>query len=256
MTHVGHKVCETASRDPSIGTGALSAMTNFSELQGFDHAHGAATGTAVRRSIDLHGLVKRTIDLGLTLVLLFGLSPLLLVLWAVCRLDGGPGVYGHVRVGRHGRPFRCLKFRSMVVDAEAVLARHLEACPQARIEWATTRKLTDDPRITAVGRLLRATSFDELPQLFNVLLGDMSLVGPRPVVQAELDAFFGRRGAAAYLSVRPGLTGLWQVSGRSDVDYPRRVALDMTYVRDASFLLDAQILLRTVRVVLLRKGAR
>jgi exopolysaccharide production protein ExoY len=231
-------------------------MTNFSELQGFDQAPGAATGTAERCSLNVYGPAKRMTDMGLTLVLLFALAPLLIVLWVVCRLDGGPGVYGHVRVGRHGQPFRCLKFRTMVVDADAVLARHLAACPEARTEWAATRKLTDDPRITTVGRLLRATSFDELPQLFNVLQGEMSLVGPRPVVQAELTDFFGRSGTAAYLSVRPGLTGLWQVSGRSDVDYPRRVALDMTYVRNASFLLDVQILLRTVMVVLLRKGAR
>jgi lipopolysaccharide/colanic/teichoic acid biosynthesis glycosyltransferase len=231
-------------------------MTNFSDLQGFDHAHGAAIGTTDRRSLDLYTLIKRPTDVALTVVLLTLLTPLLIVLWGFCRLDGGPSIYGHVRVGRHGRAFRCLKFRTMVVDAEAVLARHLAQCPQARIEWATTRKLTDDPRITRVGRLLRATSFDELPQLFNVLQGDMSLVGPRPVVQAELDDFFGRRGAAAYLSVRPGLTGLWQVSGRSDVDYPRRVALDMTYVHNASFMLDARILVRTVLVVLLRKGAR
>jgi lipopolysaccharide/colanic/teichoic acid biosynthesis glycosyltransferase len=231
-------------------------MANFSDSQGFDHAHGAAIGTADRRGFELYGLVKRLTDVGLTLALMVALAPLLIVLWGVCRLDGGPGVYGHVRVGRHGRSFRCLKFRTMVVDADAVLTRHLATCPQARVEWANARKLTDDPRITKVGRLLRATSFDELPQLFNVLQGDMSLVGPRPVVQAELTAFFGTRGAAAYLSVRPGLTGRWQVSGRSDVDYPRRVALDMAYVRDASFLLDARIMLRTVLVVLLRKGAR
>jgi len=231
-------------------------MTNLSDLQGFDHAHGAAIGTTDRRSLGLYNLVKRPADVAMTLAMLALLAPLLIVLWGFCRLDGGPGIYGHVRVGRHGRSFRCLKFRTMVTDAEAVLARYLAQCPQARIEWATTRKLTDDPRITRVGRLLRATSFDELPQLFNVLQGDMSLVGPRPVVQAELDDFFGRRGAAAYLSVRPGLTGLWKVSGRSDVDYPRRVALDMTYVRNASFTLDARILVRTVLVVLLRKGAR
>lgn len=231
-------------------------MTNFSELQGFDHAHGAATGTAARRSIDLHGLVKRTIDLGLTLVLLFGLSPLLLVLWVVCRLDGGPGVYGHVRVGRHGRPFRCLKFRSMVVDAEAVLARHLDACPQARIEWATTRKLTDDPRITAVGRLLRATSFDELPQLFNVLTGRLSLVGPRPHVPA-LSARWAPLIPGYYerLDVRPGITGLAQISGlRGETEtlarMAARVRLDREYVHSWSLAGDVAILLRTLSIPL------
>jgi lipopolysaccharide/colanic/teichoic acid biosynthesis glycosyltransferase len=116
--------------------------------------------------------------------------------------------------------------------------------------------LTNDPRVTWVGRFLRATSLDELPQLFNVLFGDMSLVGPRPVVRAELNRFYGAEGRTAYLSVRPGLTGLWQVSGRSDVGYAQRVALDTEYVRSASLLLDAQILMRTVAVVLLQKGAR
>jgi undecaprenyl-phosphate galactose phosphotransferase len=234
-------------------------MATSSDLEQFDNTGGAvatATMLAGQSGLDLYGRIKRIADPILALIMLIGLAPLLLLLWAYCRVDGGPACFGHVRVGQHGREFRCLKFRTMVVDADAVLARHLADNAEARAEWNATRKLTDDPRVTRMGRLLRATSFDELPQLLNVLQGDMSLVGPRPVVRAELANFYGPRGAAAYMSVRPGLTGLWQVSGRSDVDYPRRVALDTDYVRNASLWLDTQILCRTVKVVLLRKGAR
>jgi undecaprenyl-phosphate galactose phosphotransferase len=233
-------------------------MPTSPDLEHFDSAVGiaAASAFADRAGIDLQGRTKRVVDMILAPIMLLALAPLLLVLWFYCRLDGGPACYGHVRVGLHGREFRCLKFRTMMVDADAVLERHLAENEAARAEWDATRKLTADPRVTPMGRLLRASSLDELPQLFNVLQGDMSLVGPRPVVRDELARFYGRRGAAAYLSVRPGLTGLWQISGRSDVDYARRVALDTDYVRNASLWLDAQIMCRTVKVVLLRKGAR
>lgn len=199
---------------------------------------------------------KRLVDLVIAIVLLVLVSPVMLVLWLLSRLNGGPSLYVHSRVGWLGREFGCLKFRTMVVDADAVLARHLAENPAAQIEWNALRKLTSDPRVTWAGRFMRATSLDELPQLLNVLMGDMSLVGPRPVVRAELNKFYSAEGCSAYLSVRPGLTGLWQVSGRSDVDYARRVALDTEYVRTASLGLDTQILIRTVAIVLLQKGAR
>jgi undecaprenyl-phosphate galactose phosphotransferase len=231
-------------------------MRNSSDLEQFDGAVATAIMLCGQSRIDLYGRTKRVVDTVFALLLLIALAPLMLVLWVYCRIDGGPACYGHVRVGQYGREFRCLKFRTMVVDADAVLSRHLAESPQARREWNAARKLTVDPRVTRVGRFLRASSFDELPQLFNVLQGHMSLVGPRPVVRAELNDYYGRRGTAAYLSVRPGLTGLWQVSGRSNVDYARRVALDTDYVRNASLWLDAQILCRTVKVVLLRQGAR
>jgi exopolysaccharide production protein ExoY len=232
-------------------------MSNSADLEHFDVT--TIAGPTVlhgQTGFDLYVGAKRVVDVVLTLISLIALAPLMLVLWCYCRVDGGPACFGHVRVGRYGREFRCRKFRTMVVDAEAVLARHLAENAPARAEWEANRKLTADPRVTRMGRLLRASSFDELPQLFNVLQGDMSLVGPRPVVRAELAQFYGSRGAAAYLSVRPGVTGLWQVSGRSDVDYARRVALDTDYVRNASLWLDARILCRTVKVVLLRQGAR
>ncbi len=233
-------------------------MPETTEAQALDHAggSGAVALFAGPPALDLYHGAKRLIDALLAIPLLLALAPLLLALALLCRRDGGPAIYGHPRIGRHGRPFRCLKFRSMTTSADAVLARHLAANPQAHAEWQATRKLADDPRITPLGRFLRASSLDELPQLFNVLRGEMSLVGPRPVVQAELDRFYHPRAAAAYLSVRPGITGLWQVSGRSDLDYARRVALDTAYVRDASPVLDARILLRTVLVVLRQQGAR
>jgi lipopolysaccharide/colanic/teichoic acid biosynthesis glycosyltransferase len=184
------------------------------------------------------------------------LAPVLLILFALTRLDGGPALYGHVRIGRNGMPFRCLKFRSMVTNGDAVLAAHLAKDRSAQLEWDSSRKLKDDPRVTRLGRVLRKTSLDELPQLFNVLSGEMSLVGPRPVVQAELTSYYGEDGQAAYLSVRPGITGLWQVSGRSNLAYNHRVALDMEYALKASLGMDAMILCRTVSVVVLGKGAR
>jgi len=200
--------------------------------------------------------VKRVIDAALALMILILVAPVMLILWVLAQSDGGSAFYSHKRVGFMGREFGCLKFRTMVVNSDAVLEAHLVANPTAQAEWEASRKLTNDPRVTWVGRFLRATSLDELPQLFNVLFGDMSLVGPRPVVRAELNRFYGAEGRTAYLSVRPGLTGLWQVSGRSDVGYAQRVALDTEYVRSTSLLLDAQILMRTVAVVLLQKGAR
>ena len=198
---------------------------------------------------------KRCIDLVVALLLIAIISPILLLLWIAVRADGGPAVFRHERIGKGGRAFPCLKFRSMTIRSEEVLDRHLASDPAAREEWERSRKLRADPRVTRIGRILRKYSLDELPQLVNVLRGDMSLVGPRPVVQSELDLFYGAEGLACYLSVRPGLTGLWQVTGRSNTDYQRRVELDTHYVRNVSATSDALILIRTVGVVFSQRGA-
>ncbi len=198
---------------------------------------------------------RRAVEIALCLLMLAFFAPLMAVTAIAIKLDdGGPILFAHRRIGRGGRSFGCLKFRSMAVDAEAQLQAHLARDPQARAEWERDHKLTNDPRITAVGQFLRRSSMDELPQLFNVLRGEMSLVGPRPIVQAEA-ARYGRY-FADYCRVRPGITGLWQVSGRSDLRYRRRVALDVAYARSRCLGLDLRILLATAPVVLGRRGAR
>jgi lipopolysaccharide/colanic/teichoic acid biosynthesis glycosyltransferase len=188
------------------------------------------------------------------LVLLLLFSPLMLLVVALTwRRDGAPVFFAHYRVGRDGRLFRCLKFRTMVVNAEQVLAKILREDPRAREQWAKDQKLTHDPRVTPIGRFLRHTSLDELPQLFNVLRGEMSLVGPRPITVSELTRY--GRVRWHYLSVRPGMTGLWQVSGRNNASYDRRVALDRQYVERHSLWMDLGILVKTVGVVVSRDGA-
>jgi undecaprenyl-phosphate galactose phosphotransferase len=185
-------------------------------------------------------------------VLLF--APLLLVLAAVVRSDGGPAFYRHRRIGASGRSFGCIKFRTMVMDADRVLDQVLATDPAAAAEWAATQKLNDDPRITRFGRFLRRSSLDELPQLFNVLRGEMSLVGPRPIVQAEVGRY--AEDIEYYYETKPGLTGLWQVSGRSDTSYERRVRLDVWYVRNWTLWHDIAILLKTIPAVFLQRGAQ
>jgi lipopolysaccharide/colanic/teichoic acid biosynthesis glycosyltransferase len=202
----------------------------------------------------LRPAAKRALDILGAGLLLFAAMPAFLVIAALVRLDGGRVFYAHERIGRGGRSFGCLKFRSMVADADRRLAALLERDPFARAEWDATRKLKNDPRITWVGRFLRASSLDELPQLINVLKGEMSLVGPRPVQANELAAFYGAA-AQHYMSVRPGITGAWQVSGRNDTSYAQRVALDVAYASNPSLLTDLGILLRTPAAVLARRGA-
>jgi exopolysaccharide production protein ExoY len=211
-------------------------------------------GAAFSKSPAWHHVAKRALDIVAAMTALIILAPLLLLITLAVLADGGPAVFGHVRVGRKGRSFRCLKFRSMVPDAGLVLAKLLESDSEAARMWAATRKLPRDPRVTRVGKFLRATSLDELPQLLNVLRGEMSLVGPRPVVQEELTDHYGVA-AASYLAVRPGITGLWQISGRSDTSYMERVALDCRYVREFSLWNDLRIMLRTVPAVLAGRGA-
>jgi exopolysaccharide production protein ExoY len=192
----------------------------------------------------LGGWPKRLADILISVTGLVLAAPLMAMVAILISLtDRGPVLFAHNRVGFRGRPFRCYKFRTMTTDGDAVLEAYLAANPDAEQEWRATQKLRHDPRVNFVGRMLRKSSIDELPQLFNVLRGDMSCVGPRPVVRAELD----RYGSAAryYLRTRPGLTGLWQVTGRSSTGYDSRVMLDTEYVRGWSVWADLVILCRT-----------
>jgi exopolysaccharide production protein ExoY len=198
--------------------------------------------------------LKRGLDIMIAAAMLLLLSPLIAVV-SLCLWSGsGPVLFGHQRMGRGGRRFSCLKFCTMVPNAELLLNTLLETNAEAALEWRTTHKLLKDPRVTRVGRVLRKTSLDELPQLINVLRGEMSIVGPRPVPEAEMWEHYGPF-AANYLSVRPGITGLWQVSGRSNTSYVERVALDVRYVREFSLLGDLRIIAKTIPVVLARRGA-
>ena len=206
-----------------------------------------------RLQLILPRLIKRSFDILMSASALAALSPLLLVLTLLVKRDGGPALFGHKRIGQHGHRFSCLKFRSMVPDGDAVLKRHLAGNPAAMAEWKAEWKLRDDPRVTRLGRLLRKTSLDELPQLINVLKGDMSLVGPRPIIMAECAEYDSD--IALYHMVRPGITGLWQISGRNDVSYRERVEMDSRYVRNWSFWHDIAIILKTFPVLLNRKGA-
>ncbi|WP_394886086.1 sugar transferase (plasmid) [Mesorhizobium sp. AaZ16] len=188
-------------------------------------------------------------DLVIAVTALVMAAPAMVVVALLIRMTaGGPAVFSHSRVGFSGKSFDCYKFRSMVADAEEVLKAHLEANPEAAREWEETHKIRNDPRVTFLGHMLRKSSLDELPQLFNIIRGDMSCVGPRPIVRDELQRYGDHVGE--YLRTRPGLTGLWQVTGRSSTDYASRVALDSHYVRNWSIWLDIVILFRTVFAVM------
>ncbi|MDR6758022.1 exopolysaccharide production protein ExoY [Mycoplana sp. BE70] len=211
-----------------------------------------STGTA--GAPPLGGITKRGFDILAASMALVFLSPIFLLISLLVKMsDGGAVFYGHRRVGHNGRSFRCLKFRTMRVDGDRILQQHLKANPDAYEEWRTTRKLKDDPRVTVVGTVLRKLSLDELPQLFNILRGEMSIVGPRPVVEDELELY--EAAAAYYLQTRPGLTGLWQVSGRNDVSYAARIAFDSQYVRTWSLTNDVIIVARTIPAVCLSRGS-
>lgn len=197
---------------------------------------------------------KRALDLVGAACLLLLLSPLFLVIAAMVSLDGGSVFYGHRRIGQGGRSFDCLKFRTMIPGAAECLTEYLAYHPQADDEWRRSQKLDRDPRVTPIGAFLRQWSLDELPQLVNVLRGEMSLVGPRPVTRPEL-AHYGPV-ASLYTGIVPGMTGLWQVSGRSNLGYDSRVALDRAYIEGWSLRLDLRILLATPRAVLRRCGAK
>lgn len=250
---------EKSPSDASISLNETAATACTSHLRVW-HAPASKHSIHVERlqlSKDNHYLsrkIKLLFDVVMAFCFLVVIFPVFLVIWGIVSLDGGPALYGHVRIGRKGVPFKCLKFRSMVTNSDVVLKQLLETNAECRHEWETTRKLSRDPRITMIGRFLRRTSLDEIPQLLNVLKGDMSLVGPRPVVESELK-YYGPD-LHYYEAVRPGITGLWQVSGRSDTTYAERVKLDAYYVQNWSLALDFSILYRTIPAVMMQKGAR
>lgn len=198
-------------------------------------------------------LLKRSMDIILSLIFILFFSPLLCSIFFMIWKEGGNVIYKHSRIGQNGKRFNCWKFRSMVINSEQVLSELLKSNPEAKEEWETDFKLKNDPRITKIGKFLRQTSLDELPQLFNVLLGQMSLVGPRPIIEEEL--VYYQNNIDYYLMAKPGMTGLWQVSGRNNVDYETRVYFDSWYVKNWSLWNDIAILFKTVEVVLKRKGA-
>ncbi len=198
--------------------------------------------------------IFRALDVTICMLALLFLLPLMvLVAAAVFLQDGGPVLFSHRRIGRGGRPFYCIKFRSMTSGAETRLAAVLASNPVARAEWARDHKLRIDPRVTPLGSFLRRSSLDELPQLLNVLRGEMSIVGPRPIVEAEISRY-GRR-FRHYCAVKPGITGLWQVNGRNEVNYRSRVAMDCLYVKSQSPWLYMWIVVATIPAVLTRKGS-
>lgn len=200
--------------------------------------------------VPVGGLPKRIFDIVVASIALVLLAPLMLIVALLVRIVlGRQVIFRQRRVGFDGEHFVCFKFRSMVTDADAVLRMHLRANAAAAQEWSETQKLRDDPRVGALGKALRKTSIDELPQLFNVLRGDMSLVGPRPVLPDELVDRYGRY-APAYLQARPGVTGMWQANGRSSVGYRGRIARDRYYVKHWSLALDLLLLLKTIPALL------
>lgn len=242
---------ETGQQNVRIGSAAQSKVSIRSD----------DSSTALLGRIDYPARVDLSVERGFKRLfdvlgaVLLGLlfSPVILFAVIGAAINGQRPMFRHQRVGRDGRLFYCLKFQTMVPDAEEVLRHLLASDPDRRAEWDRDQKLKDDPRVTPLGRFLRSTSLDELPQLWNVLKGDMSLVGPRPVTREELLRY--GRSAVIYMMVRPGLTGLWQVSGRNFVEYRKRVAMDVVYVKNQSFVLDAWILMKTVLVVVSRHGA-
>jgi len=230
-----------------VGRGYLSETIRF---PGF----GPSTGRTADRTVGRSGLyrdhLKRVLDLGMVILA----APIVLIVVAVLALlvrrDGGPAFYWQNRVGQNGRIFRCWKLRSMVVDAESQLAAHFARDPAARAEWDTHQKLKRDPRITPLGRLIRKTSLDELPQLWNVFRGEMSLVGPRPMLPEQRALYPGE----AYYQLRPGLTGFWQISDRNDSSFAARAGYDARYNARLSLLTDMLVLLTTAWVVLRGTG--
>lgn len=220
------------------------------------HDCGGAVAVAMRGAEPSHfrlfggSFAKRLFDVGLAAATAPIWMAIIAVFALIVRLDGGPAFYSQERVGRNGRRFRCWKIRSMIVDADEVLKRHLDQDPRARAEWDVRQKLRCDPRVTWLGRFIRAVSIDELPQLWNVLRGDMSLVGPRPFMPEQAALYPGN----AYYRMRPGITGLWQVGDRNDTSFAARAAYDTRYEQEMGLITDIAILWRTVGVVLRGTG--
>lgn len=234
----------------------LSHCSTLPALWGASRGCGGLSGIEVRNGLLLRTLqsAKRVVDVVIAAITFVSCLPLLLAIAGAIKLTGrGRVLFGHQRIGRHGRTFRAWKFRTMHNGADEILRAHLGSDAAAKMEWDNHQKLRNDPRVTAVGRFLRRTSLDELPQTWNVLVGDMSIVGPRPIVSEEIWRYGGA--LRLYCTVKPGITGLWQVSGRNDVSYQQRVQLDQFYIRHWSPWLDLHILAKTVVVLIKRKGA-
>ena len=230
----------------------FSVNNIWMSVRDFDGVLGLATSHRLKMSWNL--AIKRFLDLLMVGFGLLVILPFLLILALAIKLSSpGPVLYCHKRLGRNGKPFDAYKFRSMIIDADKKLKEVLEADPRLREEWEATHKLKDDPRVTKIGKFLRRTSFDEFPQLINILKGEMSLVGPRPVTEPEIKKY-GEH-AKRILTVTPGLTGLWQVSGRSDTDYAERVSYDLYYIQSWSVWLDLWIIYRTPGTIIKGKGA-
>jgi exopolysaccharide production protein ExoY len=241
-------------KEKSIKTGGfLEVVIGSTEMNSLTETHNDLQfASEVAAPIGLTS--KRIVDIVVAVSGIILLAPLLIICFvATIVTSPGPALFRHRRVGFNGKRFDCLKFRTMVTDAPERLRQLLESDPMAAGEWAANRKLRYDPRITAIGALLRKSSLDELPQLFNVLRGDMSIVGPRPVTEEELVRYDSSVGA--YLACRPGITGLWQVSGRSTTTYNKRIACDTFYAHNWSMVLDAKILIVTLPSLLLSENA-
>jgi len=230
-------------------------MSRFPDSQNLPASFSLPLRAAQGEYNSTQGAVKRALDLTLGVALLFLLAPLMLLIATLIRAgDGGPAFFKQARIGRSGKSFLCWKFRTMACNADEALQHLLATDPVAAQEWAESQKLTRDPRVTLVGAFLRRSSLDELPQLFNIIAGEMSFVGPRPIVAAERERY-GEAFTHCF-SVPPGLTGLWQISGRSDCSYATRVSLDSKYASEWHLLLDAKILVKTVPAVLMQRGSR
>jgi undecaprenyl-phosphate galactose phosphotransferase len=226
------------------------------ELRHFFHDQLLAVEIKNNLARPLNYFAKKLFDYIVGLILILILIIPIIIISAIIKITSqGPAIYKQQRIGKKGKPFMCYKFRTMYNDAEEKLKIILDTDAGARTEWEKYWKLKNDPRITKIGNFLRTSSLDELPQIFNVVKGEMSLVGPRPVVQDEIDKYY-KDDAEFYFSVPPGITGLWQVSGRSNTSYESRVSLDSWYVRNWNLWLDVVILLKTVNVVLKREGAQ
>lgn len=198
--------------------------------------------------------LKRALDLSIAIPAAIFLLPFMLIVAVLIKLsDGGPAIYSQERIGKDGTTFKCLKFRSMIMNSQQVLDDLLQNDPVAAAEWKRDQKLKNDPRITRVGNFLRKTSLDELPQLLNIIKNDMSVVGPRPIIKDEIKRY--GRSFKYYTSVKPGLTGIWQISGRNETTYNQRVAMDRFYANNSNFLKDIEIIAKTVPAILASKGA-
>jgi exopolysaccharide production protein ExoY len=233
---------------PMSNTSCMQAFSSNVPVQTHDKAE--AFSEAFPKETDVW---KRAFDIAIALSVLAFALPLLVLLIVLISMDGNSPFFGHQRVGRFGRKFRCWKLRTMVPDAQQRIADLLANDEAAREEWARDHKLRKDPRITRIGRFLRASSLDELPQMVNVIVGEMSLVGPRPIVEAEITRYGPR--FRHYTAVTPGVTGLWQISGRNNTTYRRRVAIDTVYSKQRSLRMDFWILINTIPAVLISKGA-